>query len=90
MHPLASKPNEDEGARAPAKPTPDIAVLRRRQPRGDVGGAAAVSNTLTRVAVVLLSSVNAVMWEVYTQSTFMAIVWALIAIAFAGWIVYEH
>jgi uncharacterized membrane protein YvlD (DUF360 family) len=39
---------------------------------------------------VLLSSINAVMWEVYTQSTFMAIVWAAIAIGFVGWIIYER
>jgi hypothetical protein len=34
---------------------------------------------------VLLSSVNAVMWEVYTESRFMAAVWAIIAIGFAVW-----
>ena len=86
----ASKPNEDEGARPPAKPALDISVLRRRQPRGDVGGAQAVSNTLTRMAVVLLSSINAVMWQVYTQSTFMAIIWAAIAIGFVGWIIRDR
>jgi len=35
---------------------------------------------------VLLSSVNAVMWEVYTESRLMAAVWAMIAIGFAVWI----
>ena len=90
MHPPASKPSEDEGAQPPAKPKLDIAVLRRRQPRGDVGGAAAVSNTLTRLAVVLLSSVNAVMWEVYTQAPLMASLWAAIAISFVGWMIYER
>jgi hypothetical protein len=54
--------------------------------RADAGGAAAASDLLTKLAVVLLSSVNAVMWEVYTESRFMAAVWAMIAIAFAVWL----
>jgi hypothetical protein len=37
--------------------------------------------------VVLLSSVNAVMWEYYTESRFMAIVWLGIAIGFVYWII---
>ena len=53
--------------------------------RADAGGAAAAGDLLTRFAVVLLSSVNAVMWEVYTESRFMAAVWAIIAIGFAVW-----
>jgi len=53
--------------------------------RADGGGAAAASDLLTRAAVVLLSSVNAVMWEVYTESRLMAAVWAMIAIGFAVW-----
>lgn len=53
--------------------------------RADGGGAAAASDVLTKVAVVLLSSINAVMWEVYTESRFMAAVWAMIAIGFAVW-----
>ena len=53
--------------------------------RADAGGAAAASDLLTKLAVVLLSSVNAVMWEVYTESRFMAAVWAIIAIGFAVW-----
>lgn len=54
--------------------------------RADAGGAAAASDVLTKVAVVLLSSINAVMWEVYTESRLMAAVWAMIAIGFAVWI----
>ena len=54
--------------------------------RADAGGAAAASDLLTKVAVVLLSSVNAVMWEAYTESRFMAAIWAMIAIGFAVWI----
>jgi hypothetical protein len=44
-----------------------------------------VGNDLLKIAVVILSSINAVMWEFYTESTFMAIVWAAIAVAFAVW-----
>ena len=54
--------------------------------RADAGGAAAAGDLLTRFAVVLLSSVNAVMWEVYTESRLMAAIWAIIAIGFAVWI----
>jgi len=53
--------------------------------RADAGGAAAAGDLLTRFAVVLLSSINAVMWGVYTESRFMAAVWAMIAIGFAVW-----
>jgi hypothetical protein len=44
-----------------------------------------VANDLLKFAVVILSSINAVMWEFYTESTFMAVIWAAIAIAFAVW-----
>jgi hypothetical protein len=45
-----------------------------------------VGNDLLKFAVILLSTVNAVMWEFYTESTFMAIVWVAIAIAFGVWV----
>ena len=48
-----------------------------------------MGNDLLRIAVVILSSINAVMWEFYTQSTFMAVVWASIAIIFVVWTVRE-
>lgn len=54
--------------------------------RADSGSAAAAGDVLTKLTVVLLSSVNAVMWWVYTDSRFMGAVWALIAIVFAVWI----
>jgi hypothetical protein len=54
--------------------------------RADTGGAAAAGDVLTKLTVVLLSSVNAVMWWVYTDSRFMGAVWALTAIGFAIWI----
>jgi hypothetical protein len=45
-----------------------------------------VGNDLLKIAVVILSSINAVMWEFYTESTFMAIAWVAIAITFAVWV----
>lgn len=44
---------------------------------------------LLKVAVVFLCSVNAVMWEYYTQSRIMAILWAAIAVGFVIWIVHD-
>ena len=46
-----------------------------------------MANDLLKIAVVILSSINAVMWEFYTESTFMAVIWAAIAIAFGVWAV---
>jgi hypothetical protein len=46
-----------------------------------------VGNDLLKIAVIILSTINAVMWEFYTESTLMAIVWVGIAIAFAVWVV---
>jgi hypothetical protein len=34
----------------------------------------------------MLCSINAVMWEFYTESRVMALVWAATAIAFVIWI----
>jgi hypothetical protein len=48
-----------------------------------------MGNDLLRIAVIILSSINAVMWEFYTESTFMAVVWGTIAIAFLVWTVRE-
>lgn len=45
-----------------------------------------MGNDLLKFAVILLSTINAVMWEFYTESTFMAIVWVGIAIAFGVWV----
>jgi hypothetical protein len=53
--------------------------------RADSGGAAAASDILTRLAVVLLSGANAVMWWAYTESRVMGVVWAAIAIGFSIW-----
>jgi uncharacterized membrane protein YoaT (DUF817 family) len=47
------------------------------------GGA---GDRLLKVAVVILCSINAAMWEFYTESTTMAILWGVVAIAFVVWI----
>lgn len=64
----------------------DVSRERRRQPRGDTSS---LSNALLRVAVVFLCSVNAVMWEVYTEAPFMATLWAAIAVGFVIWMIYD-
>jgi hypothetical protein len=46
-----------------------------------------VANDLLKFTVVILSTINTVMWKFYTESTFMAVIWAAIAIAFAVWAV---
>jgi len=48
--------------------------------------ATALGERLLKVAVVILCSINAAMWEFYTASTTMALVWGTIAIAFVIWI----
>jgi len=50
------------------------------------GGIESVSNRLLKMGVVLLCSINAAMWELYTESTIMALIWGAIAIAFVIWI----
>jgi hypothetical protein len=65
---------------------PKIQVERHR---GDASGPSSYGNTLLRIAVILLSSINAVMWEVYTESTFMATVWVAIVVGFIGWMIYD-
>ena len=54
--------------------------------RADGGGAAAGTEVVTKLAVILLSGVNAVMWWVYTESRVMGAAWMVIAIGFAIWI----
>ena len=48
---------------------------------------APLGNRVLKLTVVLLCSINALMWLYYTESTIMAIVWGGIAIAFVIWIV---
>ena len=44
-----------------------------------------MGESLLKVAVILLSMVNALVWEFYTESRMMALVWVAVAIAFAYW-----
>ncbi len=48
-----------------------------------------MGNNLLRIAVVILSTINAFMWEFYTESTIMALGWAAIAISFLVWTMRE-
>ena len=81
----------------PADPPRDAAGPVTRGPvtispqvhRADTIDAAEVSNVLTKFAVVLLSSINAVLWEVYTEAPVMAAVWAGIAVWFIIWLIRE-
>ena len=47
----------------------------------------AIGNRLLKLMVILLSCVNALMWEFYTESRMMAIMWVGVAIAFVIWII---
>jgi membrane protein YdbS with pleckstrin-like domain len=47
---------------------------------------APLGNRLLKLMVILLCTINALMWEYYTESTIMAIVWACIAVGFVFWI----
>lgn len=77
----------DIEARGPrTKTLLDVSRERRRQPRGE---AASLGNALLRVAVVFLCSVNAVMWEVYTEAPVMATLWGAIAVSFVVWMIYD-
>jgi len=53
---------------------------------GDPNVTGAVADRLLKVGVVVLCSINAAMWEFYTESRVMALVWIAIAIWFVIWI----
>jgi membrane protein YdbS with pleckstrin-like domain len=53
---------------------------------GDPTGNSAAGDRLLKIGVIILCSINAVMWEFYTESTMMALFWAAIAITFVIWI----
>ena len=48
-----------------------------------------MGDSILKIGVIILSSINAVMWEFYTESTFMAAVWVAIAIGFTAWFGYD-
>ena len=54
---------------------------------GSQDAAARVGTRLLKLAVVLLSSVNAVLWEVYTEAPVMAALWVGIGVSFVYWII---
>ena len=45
-----------------------------------------MGDRLLKVAVIFLCSINAAMWEFYTESTIMALLWGMTAVAFVIWI----
>jgi uncharacterized membrane protein YoaT (DUF817 family) len=53
---------------------------------GGSNGKSAAGDRLLKIGVIILCSINAVMWEFYTESTVMALFWAAIVIAFVIWI----
>jgi hypothetical protein len=46
----------------------------------------AIGNRLLKLMVILLCTINALMWEYYTESRIMALIWLCIAVAFVVWI----
>jgi hypothetical protein len=48
---------------------------------------APAGNRLLKLMVILLCCINALMWEYYTESRMMALVWGGIAVAFVFWII---
>jgi hypothetical protein len=40
-----------------------------------------------KMMVILLCGLNSAMWELYTGSTFMAVLWGAVALGFAFWII---
>ena len=84
--PDVSEPGGDIDTQPRRKTLLDVSRERRRQPRGETSS---VGNTLLRAAVVFLCSVNAVTWEVYTEAPVMAALWAIVAIGFVSWMIYD-
>jgi hypothetical protein len=48
-----------------------------------------MGTVVLKIGVVILSAINAVMWEFYTQSPFMAGIWLAISIGFIYWAGHE-
>jgi hypothetical protein len=48
-----------------------------------------MGTVVLKIGVVLLSAINAIMWEFYTQSSFMAAIWLAISIGFIYWTGHE-
>jgi hypothetical protein len=80
---------EDAADQAPKPRTRLSFASRPARHRADTLDAGQVGDVMTRLAVVLLSSINAVMWWIYTEAPVIATMWAIIAVAFAIWIAKE-
>jgi membrane protein YdbS with pleckstrin-like domain len=85
---MDSKP-PDSPDRTAAEAPKHVLSAAARPHRGDTIGAADVGDVLLKFAVVLLCSINAVLWEVYTEAPFMAALWAVIAVWFLIWMIRE-
>jgi len=48
-----------------------------------------MGTVVLKIGVVILSAINAVMWEFYTQAPLMAAVWLGVSIGFVYWTAYE-
>ena len=83
---MDSKPADPPGGAAGPVTRGPITVAPQPH-RADTISAEEVGNVLTKFAVVFLSSINAVLWEVYTEAPVMAAVWAAIAVWFIIWII---
>ena len=47
----------------------------------------AIGNRLLKLMVILLCTINALMWEYYTESRIMALIWLAVAVGFVFWII---
>lgn len=46
-----------------------------------------MGNRLLKLMVILLCTINALTWELYTESRMMAIIWAAVVVAFIIWLI---
>jgi hypothetical protein len=53
----------------------------------NIGGS--MGTVVLKIGVVILSAINAVMWEFYTESPLMAAGWLAISVAFVVWAIHE-
>jgi membrane protein YdbS with pleckstrin-like domain len=88
------KSKSDRATDADEATVSPIAVVRRLDTASTARSSKTSSydtfgNRLLKVAVVFLCTVNALMWEYYTESRMMALVWAAIAVSFVVWIVQD-
>ncbi len=48
-----------------------------------------MGDSLLKIMVIILCAINAAMWEFYTESTMMAVLWLAVALGFIGWLSYD-